>query len=167
MGILQVRILVWVSMTSSRGSSQLWDQTQVSCIAGGFFTIWSIREAQYPVWFLTINYLLTNYAHYFLSIITRIHYPTAQMILLFLLDTKLYNLIALFFELNLIFSHDLQSPIVIQCLITYPDITFTTGSFISHHISFFSSPQATKPFSTSKSLHLSFFYLEIPSYKSL
>ena len=70
----------WVAMPSSRGSSQPWDQTQLSCIAGGFFTSWSIREAPYPVWFLTINYLLTNYAHYFLSVITRIHYPAAQMI---------------------------------------------------------------------------------------
>ena len=38
MGILQARILEWVAMTSSRGSSQPRDQTQVSCIAGGFFT---------------------------------------------------------------------------------------------------------------------------------
>ena len=38
-GILQARILEWVSMPSSRGSSQTRDQTQVSPIAGGFFTI--------------------------------------------------------------------------------------------------------------------------------
>ena len=30
----------------SRGSSQPGDWTQVSCIAGGFFTSWAIREAQ-------------------------------------------------------------------------------------------------------------------------
>ena len=30
----------------SRGSSQPRDQTQVSCIAGGFFTSWATREAQ-------------------------------------------------------------------------------------------------------------------------
>ena len=40
MGILQVRILEWVSMPSFRGSSQPRDQTQASCIAGGFFTIY-------------------------------------------------------------------------------------------------------------------------------
>ena len=33
-------------MPSSRGSSQPRDQTQVSCIAGGFFTVWATREAQ-------------------------------------------------------------------------------------------------------------------------
>ena len=37
-GILQARILEWVAISSSRGSSQPRDQTQVSCIAGGFFT---------------------------------------------------------------------------------------------------------------------------------
>ena len=38
MGILQARILEWVAMLSSRGSSQPRDQTQVSHIAAGFFT---------------------------------------------------------------------------------------------------------------------------------
>ena len=44
--ILQARILEWVVMPSSRGSSQPRDWTQVSCMAGGFFTIWATREAQ-------------------------------------------------------------------------------------------------------------------------
>ena len=38
-GIFQARILEWVAYPFSRGSSQSKDQTQVSCIAGGFFTI--------------------------------------------------------------------------------------------------------------------------------
>ena len=46
MGILQARILEWVTMRSSRVSSQPRDWTQVSYIAGGFFTIWATREAQ-------------------------------------------------------------------------------------------------------------------------
>ena len=37
-GILQVRILKWTAFAFSRGSSQPRDQTQVSHIAGGFFT---------------------------------------------------------------------------------------------------------------------------------
>ena len=45
-GILQARILQWVAVPSSRGSSQPRDQTQVSRITGGFFTIWDTREAQ-------------------------------------------------------------------------------------------------------------------------
>ena len=38
-GMFQARILEWVVMPSSRGSSQTRDQTQVSGIAGRFFTI--------------------------------------------------------------------------------------------------------------------------------
>ena len=37
-GILQARVLEWVAMPSSRGSSQPRDWTQVSCAAGRFFT---------------------------------------------------------------------------------------------------------------------------------
>ena len=38
LGILQARILEWVAIPFSRGSSQPMNQTQVSHIAGGFFT---------------------------------------------------------------------------------------------------------------------------------
>ena len=44
-GILQARILEWVAMPSSRWSSQPRDQTQVSCIVGGFFAIGGTRKA--------------------------------------------------------------------------------------------------------------------------
>ena len=37
-GILQARIMEWVAIPFSRGSSQPRDRTQVSCIAGGFLT---------------------------------------------------------------------------------------------------------------------------------
>ena len=47
MGILQARILESVAMFSSRGSSQPRDRTQVSHIAGRFFTIWATRETCY------------------------------------------------------------------------------------------------------------------------
>ena len=46
MGILQARMLEWVDMPSSRGSSQPWNQTQVSRIAGEFFTICTTRKTQ-------------------------------------------------------------------------------------------------------------------------
>ena len=45
-GIRQARILERVAFPFSRGSSQPRDWTQVSCIAGGFFTSWATREAQ-------------------------------------------------------------------------------------------------------------------------
>ena len=43
-GIFQARILEWVAISFSRGSSQLRDRTRVSCIAGKRFTIWATRE---------------------------------------------------------------------------------------------------------------------------
>ena len=42
-GILQARILGWVAISISRGSSQPRDGTQFSCIANKFFTIWVTR----------------------------------------------------------------------------------------------------------------------------
>ena len=44
-GILQARILEWVAIPFSRGSSRPRDQTQVSHIAGRCFTVWATREA--------------------------------------------------------------------------------------------------------------------------
>ena len=47
MVVIQLSILEWVAMPSSRGSSQPRDQTQVSLIAGGFFTILATKGANY------------------------------------------------------------------------------------------------------------------------
>ena len=44
--ILQARIPEWVAYPFYRGSSQPRDRTQVSLIAGRFFTSWATREAQ-------------------------------------------------------------------------------------------------------------------------
>ena len=49
-GILQARILEWVAIPFSRGSSQHRNQTQVSFIAGRFFTVWTTREAQFELY---------------------------------------------------------------------------------------------------------------------
>ena len=54
-GILQARILEWVAFPFSRGSSQPRDWTQVSCIAGEFFTSWATREAQLLLWSLKLK----------------------------------------------------------------------------------------------------------------
>ena len=44
-GILQARVLEWVTIPISRGYSWPRDWTQVSCLVGRFFTIWATREA--------------------------------------------------------------------------------------------------------------------------
>ena len=46
MEVLQARILEWVAIPFSRGSSQHRDKTRVSHIASQFFSIWTTREAQ-------------------------------------------------------------------------------------------------------------------------
>ena len=43
--IIQARILEWVAVPFSMGSSQPRDQTQDSGIAGRFFTSWATRKA--------------------------------------------------------------------------------------------------------------------------
>ena len=60
-GILQARILEWVAFTSSRGSSQPRDGTHVSCIPGGFFTVWATGEPpEWKVWGSIRNWGLTD-----------------------------------------------------------------------------------------------------------
>ena len=44
-GILQARILKWVSFPFSKGSSRLRNRTGVSCITSRFFPSWVTREA--------------------------------------------------------------------------------------------------------------------------
>ena len=45
-GIFQARILEWVAVSFSRGSSWLRDQAQVSCTTGRFFTVWITRKLE-------------------------------------------------------------------------------------------------------------------------
>ena len=49
-GILQARILEWVAIPFSRGSSWPRDWTWVSCIIGRVFTVWVTREAPVYSW---------------------------------------------------------------------------------------------------------------------
>ena len=44
--IFQARILEWVAISFSRGSSRPSDQTWVSCTAGRFFTKWVISQCK-------------------------------------------------------------------------------------------------------------------------
>ena len=45
-GIFQARVLEWIAISFSRGSSRPRNQTRVSHIAGRRFTIWATREAK-------------------------------------------------------------------------------------------------------------------------
>ena len=48
--IFQARVLEWVAISFSRGSSRPRDQTQVSHVAGRRFTIWATRKAPNQMW---------------------------------------------------------------------------------------------------------------------
>ena len=53
-GIFQARILGWIGISFFRLSSQTRDQTWVSCIRGGDFTVWASREAPFMMKYLII-----------------------------------------------------------------------------------------------------------------
>ena len=83
MGILQVRILEWVAMPSSRGSSQPRDRTQVSSIAVGFFTVWVTREAGIMC-LLREDTNISNEVHitkkmFYLNLIKSLDFPTVNL----------------------------------------------------------------------------------------
>ena len=66
-GIFQTRVLEWVAIAFSMGSSRPRDQTQVSCIACRCFTIWATGKPialpkllQSCSWFITHLYCLTK-----------------------------------------------------------------------------------------------------------
>ena len=70
------RILEWVAYFFSRGSSQPRNLRRVSCIAGGFFANWAIREAhvgstegliKYKVYIFRIDHLSVLQKKFFFS----------------------------------------------------------------------------------------------------
>ena len=61
-GILQARILEWVAIPFSRGSSWSKDWTLVSSIAGEFFIVWVSRKAQTLVYVLSKGELFTVFS---------------------------------------------------------------------------------------------------------
>ena len=74
-GILQARILEWIAIPFSRGSSWPYDQTWVYCVASRFFTIWATRKT----WILTgCPTNLTQFWHYLPWESVRSHMLRAQ-----------------------------------------------------------------------------------------
>ena len=49
-GTLQARTLEWVAIAVSRRSSRPRDRTWISCIAGGFFTVWATGKIKTLKW---------------------------------------------------------------------------------------------------------------------
>ena len=55
--------LEWVAMPSSRGSSQPRGRTQVSCTAGGFFTVWATGK----LWYRLDSIVVFIFKHLYIS----------------------------------------------------------------------------------------------------
>ena len=62
--IFQAKILEWVAVPFSRGSSQLRDQTLVTCTAGGFFTIWAVKDDMYVLNVISGKWELSSNPHW-------------------------------------------------------------------------------------------------------
>ena len=69
-GIPQARILEWVTIPFSRGSSWPKHWTQVFCTAGRFFTIWAIGDDPNQVYFNTFQYW--NQVYFYITAAYRI-----------------------------------------------------------------------------------------------
>ena len=65
-GILQARVLEWVAISFSRGSSQPRDWTRVSHIEGRCFNLWATREARLSGFWRSFLYSSYVYSCYLL-----------------------------------------------------------------------------------------------------
>ena len=72
-GILQARRVEWVAISFPKQSSQPRDRTQVSCSAGGFFTVWATKEVlciqDIYIWHIWHTYKLLYFQHYLSRVI--------------------------------------------------------------------------------------------------
>ena len=85
-GIFQARILQWVAISFSRGSSWPRDRTQVSCTAGRHFNLWATREVLLGISKRTrvthqtvLTYMLISLLIYLLTLFP--YYVTEQPVL--------------------------------------------------------------------------------------
>ena len=75
-GILQARILEWIAISFSRGSSRPRDRTRVSRIAGRRFNLWASREALSGNEFSFTSQLVRSWYHKFSYYFIKIHWST-------------------------------------------------------------------------------------------
>ena len=79
-GILQARILEWVAIPFSRGTSQPRDQTLVTCITGRFFTVWATGKSCLHV-LAIVNIAIMNIGvHVYFSIVVFSGYMASSVV---------------------------------------------------------------------------------------
>ena len=80
-GISQAKILEWVAISFSRGSSWLGDQTWVSCIADRFFTVWATRETPFFIVVCICQSQSPSLSPHFPALVTVSLFSTSNMVL--------------------------------------------------------------------------------------
>ena len=126
-GILQARILEWVAFIFSRVSSQPRDRTQVSRIAGGFFTSWATGKPR-AVWAVGVFWrLVLCWLHH----LQKFSPIVCCLFILFMVSFAVQKL------LNLIKSHLF---IFVFIFITWFVFKYLRGMVPSHYFPGFSFP---------------------------
>ena len=87
-GILQARILEWVAISFSRGSSRPRDRTRVSHIAGRHFNLWATREEGLGKYKYTKTKTIKT-PHVVASPFVSIHLPLPVVFLIFFAIIKI------------------------------------------------------------------------------
>ena len=89
-GIFQARVLEWVAISFSRGSSQPKNRTQVSCITGRCFTIWTTREDLLSV------YTVINFMCFYIDFFITMLYSCLSFIKVFVSKSILSHMVQIF-----------------------------------------------------------------------
>ena len=111
-GVLQARILEWVAISFSRGSSQPRDYTWASCLAGGFFTTEPLGKPE-------VGYCYLQPSNYLLSISSSHEAAVSlQQRLCLLFPPELPQLIKTWL-LPSVFRHTIKQTITRPCVLLY------------------------------------------------
>ena len=121
-GISQGRILEWVAISFSRGSSQLRDQIRIVCIAGAFFTAEPPGKPQKMCSFLFLHLISRNAIFPTLSFYTL---PAFKPRMTITSSKKLYPsaLGDRFFPKSLCLLKPIGDLIVLLCCTAHPTLT--------------------------------------------
>ena len=87
-GILQARKLEWVATPSSRVSSQPWDRTQVSHIAGDFLSSEPPEKPSMGIALKILNYQMTQQSNYLAYALKPVEKDTCSPMFIAALFTK-------------------------------------------------------------------------------
>ena len=102
-GILQARILEWIAMPFSRGTSHFRDWTLVSCITSRFFTIWATGKSYCMVGIEQLK----DFCDLVVSIFQSSHIPKAHWLSL---TNATERILSIFKALKLYFNSERKPP---------------------------------------------------------